>query len=84
MGNLKELPPLLSEQEMKDNKIPLPYRDRCAGLLVPLNKCRIEGWYLPWNCSHERHTYEECQYLDFKRRVKELEELKAKAAAASE
>ncbi|CDO55476.1 NB8M subunit of mitochondrial NADH:ubiquinone oxidoreductase (complex I), putative [Geotrichum candidum] len=70
---LKELPELLSEEDMKKHKIPLPYRDRCAALLVPLNKCRLEGWYFPWNCQHERHIYEECQYLDFKRRVKELE-----------
>lgn len=69
---------------MKKHKIPLPYRDRCAALLVPLNKCRYEGWFLPWNCQHERHLYEECQYLDFKRRVKELEKMKAEAAAASE
>ncbi|OUM54995.1 hypothetical protein BVG19_g4470 [[Candida] boidinii] len=61
---------------MKQHQIPLPYRDRCAKLLVPLNKCRKEGWYLPWNCEHERHEYEACQYRDFKRRVKELEEIK--------
>lgn len=79
--SIKELPPLLSHEEMKKNKIPLAYRDRCAGLLIPLNKCRKEGNYLPWNCVQERHDYEECQYLDFKRRVKELEELKAKMKA---
>lgn len=67
---------------MKKHMIPLAYRDRCSALLVPLNKCRVEGWYLPWNCQHERHIYEECQYLDFKRRVKELEDLKKAAAAA--
>lgn len=62
---------------MKKHKIPLAWRDRCASLLVPLNKCRLEGWYLPWNCQQERHDYEECQYLDFLRRVKEMEKLKA-------
>lgn len=61
---------------MKKHDIPLPYRDRCASLLVPLNKCRREGWFLPWNCEQLRHDYEECQYLDFQRRVKELQEQK--------
>ncbi|GMG39348.1 unnamed protein product [Ambrosiozyma monospora] len=61
---------------MKENQIPIPYRDRCAKLLIPLNKCRKEGWYLPWNCEDLRHDYEHCQYLDFKRRVKELEDFK--------
>ncbi|ODV62286.1 NADH dehydrogenase [ubiquinone] 1 beta subcomplex subunit 7 ASCRUDRAFT_74706 [Ascoidea rubescens DSM 1968] len=72
-----EFPPLLSHEEMKKHKIPLGYRDRCAALLVPLNKCRIENYYLPWKCTHERHIYEECQYFDFLRRVKQLDEKKA-------
>ena len=21
-------------------------------------------YFLPWKCGHERHTYEECQYLE--------------------
>lgn len=61
---------------MKRNKIPLEYRDRCAGLLIPLNKCRRETYFMPWSCTEERHSYEKCQYEDFKRRVKEMEELK--------
>lgn len=36
---------------------------------------------MPWNCQDERHAYEECQYLDFKRRVKELEEIKKQREA---
>uniref|UniRef100_A0A060TB56 NADH dehydrogenase [ubiquinone] 1 beta subcomplex subunit 7 n=1 Tax=Blastobotrys adeninivorans TaxID=409370 RepID=A0A060TB56_BLAAD len=78
---LKSLPEPLSEDEMRKNDIPLPWRDRCASLLVPLNKCRREGWFMPWNCQDERHAYEECQYLDFKRRVKELEEIKKQREA---
>lgn len=62
---------------MKKEKIPISHRDRCAALWVPLNKCRLETFSMPWKCVHERHEYEECQYLDFKRRVKELEALKA-------
>lgn len=62
---------------MKKHKIPLAYRDRCALLLVPLTKCRYETGHMPWKCVQERHDYEQCQYLDFQRRVKELEDFKA-------
>lgn len=43
--------PELSRQEMSDAKIPLAYRDSCADLLVPLNRCRFETYYLPWKCE---------------------------------
>lgn len=76
---LKEMPPLLSEAEMKEHKVPLQWRDRCAALLVPLNKCRRETAYLPWKCEQLRHDYEECQYMDFQRRAKEFREKKADA-----
>lgn len=73
----------VSQEEMKKHKIPLEWRDRCASLWIPLHKCRRgEGQYMPWNCNQERHDYEECQYLDFQRRVKELERIKAERAAA--
>ena len=45
------------------------YRDFCADLLIPLNECRRKSLYLPWKCEEERHAYEKCQYLDYKRRV---------------
>jgi hypothetical protein len=35
---------------MSDNKLPLAYRDSCAHLAIPLNKCRFENFYLPWRC----------------------------------
>lgn len=85
MAGHHEMPEQLSHEEMKKNNIPIPFRDRCATLLVPLNKCRKEGWYMPWNCVEEREAYEHCQYADFQRRVKELEEFKkARDAASSE
>lgn len=71
---LKELPAHVSEEEMKAAKVPLPFRDRCAGLLIPLNKCRRETAYLPWKCGQLRHDYEECEYLDFQRRVQEFKQ----------
>jgi NADH:quinone oxidoreductase NDUFB7/B18 subunit-like protein len=27
-------------------------------LLLPLNVCRKEKYYLPWECENERHAYE--------------------------
>lgn len=50
-------------------KIYIGYRDFCAHLLIPLNACRRDNFYLPWRCEHERHAYEKCQYFDYKRRV---------------
>ena len=44
------------------------YRDYCAHLLIPLNKCRHENYYLPWKCEHERHDYETCEYKEYMRR----------------
>ena len=36
---------------MSEAKLPLAYRDGCAGLLIPLNRCRFEEYYLPWKCE---------------------------------
>ena len=34
---------------------------RNAGrLLIPLNVCRKDKYYLPWECENERHAYEKC------------------------
>ncbi len=63
---------------MRKNNIPLAYRDRCATLWVPLEKCRRESKFLPWKCSQEKHDYEQCQYMDFERRMEELKQIKAR------
>jgi len=44
-------------------------RDTCGHLLTKLNACRREEHWLPWKCGHERHTYEECQYIAWNQRV---------------
>ncbi len=100
---------------MRDAKLPIQYRDNCANLLIPLNRCRVDSYYLPWKCEvscalpefremgggederwmcwiecwraiermaanslqNERHSYEKCQYEEFKLRVKKMDELKA-------
>lgn len=54
-----------TEEEMIEVGMPLAFRDSCAHLLIPLNKCRRTTMYLPWKCSHERHIYEKCQYLEW-------------------
>lgn len=39
-----------TRQEMSDARLPLAYRDSCASLLIPLNKCRVQNYYMPWTC----------------------------------
>lgn len=43
--------PEATREEMRDAKLPLAYRDSCANLLIPLNRCRFETYYLPWKCE---------------------------------
>lgn len=66
------------QEDLQNAKIPLGYRDYCAHLLVPLNACRRQELYLPWKCEHERHAYEKCEYLEYKRRLKNLKETESK------
>ncbi|KAF5310952.1 hypothetical protein D9619_008089 [Psilocybe cf. subviscida] len=51
-----------------------------SSLLIPLNLCRRKNNYKPWDCHHERHAYEQCQYDDYVRRMKELSKQKLAAA----
>ncbi|KZV62551.1 hypothetical protein PENSPDRAFT_550740, partial [Peniophora sp. CONT] len=69
-----------SQEELKAHRIPLGWRDQCSALLIPLNVCRREHLYLPWECEHEKHAYEKCQYDDYVRRMKALSKLKLKQA----
>ncbi|CCG81521.1 putative NADH-ubiquinone oxidoreductase B18 subunit [Taphrina deformans PYCC 5710] len=73
-GSSSEMP---SQEAMAQAKLPLGYRDNCAHLLIPLNKCRSATFSLPYKCEDERHSYEKCQYEDFKKRVKEFDAQKA-------
>jgi len=56
-------------------KTPYAYRDTCGHLLLKLNACRRETWFNPGKCGHERHTYEECQYIAFQQRIEEKKKL---------
>jgi len=73
-----------SKAELKANRVPLGWRDHCSALLIPLNVCRKEKYYMPWECEHERHTYEYCQYKDYVRRMKALSRQKLKEREAAE
>ncbi|ORY69113.1 NADH-ubiquinone oxidoreductase B18 subunit-domain-containing protein [Pseudomassariella vexata] len=75
-GSAAEVSPRATREEMRDAKLPIAYRDSCAGLLIPLNRCRVDTYYLPWKCNDERHSYEKCQYEEFKKRVTKMNELR--------
>jgi NADH dehydrogenase (ubiquinone) 1 beta subcomplex subunit 7 len=67
--------PTASHEEMKAARLPISFRDYCAHLLIPLNKCRQQTYYLPWKCGDERHIYEKCEYVEHLKAVKrKLEE----------
>lgn len=40
-----------SRQQMSEARLPMQYRDSCAHLLIPLNRCRQAEYYLPWKCE---------------------------------
>ena len=67
---------------LKKHRIPLAFRDSCAHLLIPLDECRRETYFNPDQCGHQRHTYEECQFIAWSQRVEAKKELNATAAAA--
>ncbi|KAK0258666.1 hypothetical protein LTR02_016560 [Friedmanniomyces endolithicus] len=75
-------PAQATRAEMSAARVPLAYRDSCANLLIPLNKCRYNEYYLPWKCEDERHSYEKCQYEEFKLRVKKMDEIRAEKGGA--
>jgi NADH dehydrogenase (ubiquinone) 1 beta subcomplex subunit 7 len=54
---------------LKKEQVRLAFRDTCAHLLVPLNRCRSAKWFSPYSCGHERHTYEQCQYYAYLQRM---------------
>ncbi|KAL4931059.1 NADH dehydrogenase [ubiquinone] 1 beta subcomplex subunit 7 [Aspergillus undulatus] len=56
-----------TREEMSAARLPLQFRDSCAHLLIPLNRCRQNEYYLPWKCEYE----------EFKKRVAKMDELRA-------
>jgi NADH dehydrogenase (ubiquinone) 1 beta subcomplex subunit 7 len=71
-----------TDEEMVAARLDLQWRDYCAHMLIPLNKCRRANLYMPFRCVDERHAYDKCQWMQFNRRTKEMKEiLKAERAA---
>ncbi|CAI9768465.1 unnamed protein product [Fraxinus pennsylvanica] len=68
-GSSKKM--IATQEEMVEAKVPIPYRDQCAHLLIPLNKCRQAEFYLPWKCEAERHTYEKKASCPFRSSLKQ-------------
>jgi len=46
-----------TREQMSEARLPLAYRDSCANLLIPLNRCRYEEYYLPWKCEVCWHKF---------------------------
>eukprot|EP00013_Stygamoeba_regulata_P006498 CAMPEP_0177640986 /NCGR_PEP_ID=MMETSP0447-20121125/6833_1 /TAXON_ID=0 /ORGANISM="Stygamoeba regulata, Strain BSH-02190019" /LENGTH=81 /DNA_ID=CAMNT_0019143089 /DNA_START=34 /DNA_END=279 /DNA_ORIENTATION=+ len=65
----------VTREEMKAARLPQAFRDSCAHILIPLDQCRKDCFWLPWKCTDLRHAYEKCQYEDYLRRVQEKLEL---------
>lgn len=69
-----------TRQEMADANLAVGYRDACAHLLIPLNKCRRKTFWMPWECGPLRHEYERCQYVEWLKRSKDADTAAANAA----
>ena len=67
-----------TQEEMMAAKLPLGFRDYCAHMLIPLNECRVESFYLPWKCVDLRHAYEQCQYEEYLGRLHRKREAEGK------
>ncbi|KAG6399102.1 hypothetical protein SASPL_140576 [Salvia splendens] len=73
-GSSKKM--IATQEEMVEAKVPLAYRDQCAHLLIPLNKCRQAELYLPWKCGSERHSYEKCEYELVMERMLQMQKIR--------
>ncbi|KAG4907423.1 hypothetical protein JHK82_056082 [Glycine max] len=73
-GSSKKM--IATQEEMVEARVPLAYRDQCAHLLIPLNKCRQAEFYLPWKCQDQRHSYEKCQYELVMERMLQMQKIR--------
>ncbi|KAG6766026.1 hypothetical protein POTOM_030091 [Populus tomentosa] len=69
-------PMIATQEEMVEARVPIPYRDQCAHLLIPLNKCRHAEFFLPWKCENERHIYEKCEYELVMERMLQMQKIR--------
>lgn len=77
-GSSKKM--IATQEEMVEARVPLAYRDQCAHLLIPLNKCRQAEFYLPWKCENERHSYEKCEYELVMERMLQMQKIREEQA----
>ncbi|CAL0320615.1 unnamed protein product [Lupinus luteus] len=77
-GSSKKM--IATQEEMVEARVPLAYRDQCAHLLIPLNKCRQSEFYLPWKCENERHSYEKCEYELVMERMLQMKKIREEQA----
>ena len=80
-GSSKKM--IATQEEMVEARVPLAYRDQCAHLLIPLNKCRQSEFYLPWKCENERHSYEKCEYELVMERMLQMQKIRENEKANS-
>ncbi|KAJ9135643.1 hypothetical protein P3X46_032798 [Hevea brasiliensis] len=71
---------IATQAEMVEARVPISYRDQCAHLLIPLNKCRQAEFYLPWKCENERHVYEKCEYELVMERMLKMQKIREEEA----
>ena len=82
MADLEEVklgsskPMIATLVEMVEARVPIPYRDQCAHLLIPPNKCRSAEFFLPWKYENERHTYEKCEYEPVMERLLQMQKIR--------
>lgn len=55
----------MSTEEMREANIPVRLRSWCAHHVMPLHKCRMENYWLPYKCEHEREMFEKCRYKEY-------------------
>lgn len=49
-------------EQMESAKLEVADRDYCAHLLISYNACRKEVWPWVYQCHHEKHEYQQCEY----------------------
>jgi NADH dehydrogenase (ubiquinone) 1 beta subcomplex subunit 7 len=68
---------LVSEDDLQKYKVPLRWRDRCAYYFALYQTCLIrQSANGKVDCGLDKHSWEECENLDFLRRKEELAKVK--------
>ena len=51
-----------TQEEMESAKIPIEFRDYCAGALLKYLGCRADEFPMVYKCHHQKHNYMHCQF----------------------